>query len=83
MPTGKTQRAPAGQLQTLNDLAAYLNVSRRTIYRLDDRGLPVLRVGYVLRFDLPTVLKWITKFTEEDKRLTWHDELDERVTPGV
>ena len=52
-------RAPAGQLLTINDVVARLKVSRRSVYRLVDSGLPVLRVGYVLRFSFPEVMRWI------------------------
>lgn len=65
---------PRARLCDLNEVAAYLHVSRRTIYRLIDRGLPTLRVGYVLRFDLAVVLAWIQDFTDRGDQLHWTDE---------
>ena len=49
-------RAPAGQLLTIRDVATRLQVSQRTVYRLVDRGLPTIRVGYVMRFSWPAVM---------------------------
>lgn len=54
-------RAPAGQLLTLRDVATRLQVSVRTVYRLVDSGLPVVRVGYVLRFSWPAVMAYIDR----------------------
>lgn len=65
---------PKARLCDLNEVAAYLHVSRTTIYRLLDRGLPALRVGYVLRFDLATVLEWIQEFTNKGDQLHWTDD---------
>lgn len=44
------------------------------MYRLLDRGLPALRVGYVLRFDLTSVMEWIQAFTDRGDQLHWTDE---------
>lgn len=65
---------PKARLYDINELAAYLHVSRRTVYRLVDRGLPVLRVGFVLRFELPVVMAWIQAFTAAGDQLHWTDE---------
>lgn len=65
---------PKARLCDLNEVAAYLHVSRTTMYRLLDRGLPALRVGYVLRFDLAVVLEWIQQFTDRGDQLHWTDE---------
>jgi excisionase family DNA binding protein len=65
---------PRARLCDLNEIAAYLHVSRRTIYRLLDRGLPCLRVGYVLRFDLAVVLAWIQDFTDRGDQLHWSED---------
>lgn len=65
---------PRARLCDLREVAAYLHVSQRTVYRLLDRGLPALRVGYVLRFDLAVVLAWVQDFTDSGDRLHWSDE---------
>lgn len=65
---------PKARLCDLNEVAAYLHVSRTTMYRLLDRGLPALRVGYVLRFDLAVVLEWIQAFTDRGDQLHWTDD---------
>lgn len=74
----KPRGRPKARLCSINELAEYLNVSRRTIYRLlDSKGLPHLRVGYVLRFDLPEVLTWLRDFTDRGDRLLWVDDYPE------
>lgn len=66
---------PKARLSTLTEIAEYLNVSRHTIYRLmASKGFPYLRIGYVLRFDLPTVLQWAADFTSSGDKLTWADD---------
>lgn len=65
---------PRTRLCDLNEVAAYLHVSRTTVYRLLDRGLPALRVGYVLRFDMTDVMTWITAFTDRGDQLHWSEE---------
>lgn len=58
---------PKTRLSTMDELAEYLQISRSTIYRLiDAQQLPHLRIGNVLRFDLPTVLKWAANSTGPD-----------------
>jgi excisionase family DNA binding protein len=74
------KKAPRGRpkvrLMDLNELAEYLHVSRRTIYRLIDRNLPHTRVGYVLRFDLARVLAWLQDFTDRGDQLHWSEDYD-------
>lgn len=67
---------PRIRLCDLNEVAAYLHVSRTTIYRLLDRGLPSFRVGYVLRFDMTDVMTWIQEFTEAGDRLHWSEDYE-------
>lgn len=63
---------------SINEVAEYLHVSRQTIYRLiEHKKLPHVRIGYVLRFDLPTVLDWAKGFTESGDKLTWLDDYPE------
>lgn len=58
-PVPRPRGRPKTRLSTIDEIADYLYVSRSTIYRLiDSQQLPCLRVGHVLRFDLPAVLRW-------------------------
>lgn len=65
---------PRARLCDLNEVAAYLHVSRTTVYRLLDRGLPALRVGYVLRFNMQNVMTWVERFTAAGDQLHWTDD---------
>lgn len=68
---------PKSRLVDLNEVARYLHVSRATIYRLIDKGLPCLRVGWVIRFDLSLVLSWLAEYTRQGRRAHWTDEYPE------
>lgn len=74
MTKARPRGRPKSRLSSLAEVAEYLHVSQRTVYRLLDRGLPCIRVGYVLRFDLATVLEWLLAFTAAGDRLHWTDE---------
>jgi excisionase family DNA binding protein len=43
----------------VNELTEVLNVSRAQIYKLINKGLPVIKVGYNTRFDVNDVMQWI------------------------
>lgn len=50
----------APRLLTTDEVAAYLHVSRATIYRLvDSKRIPVIRIGGVLRFLRVQVDAWV------------------------
>lgn len=49
------------KLLTVKELAGYLGVSIRQIYRLIDNGMPSLRVGKYHRFNKVEVDNWIKK----------------------
>lgn len=71
----KQRGRPKARLLSINEVAEYLHVSRQTIYRLiEAKGLPHVRIGYVLRFDLPTILQWAQDFTSSGDKLTWQDD---------
>ena len=45
---------------TPNELAAYLSVSRRTIYGwVSERKVPFIKLNGILRFDIVEISKWI------------------------
>jgi excisionase family DNA binding protein len=59
------------KLLTINELAEYLNISRRTVYRiLDHQNLPAYRIGKHLRFKRDDIDQWIVdqKILETPKR---------------
>jgi excisionase family DNA binding protein len=47
------------QLVKVQTVCETLQVSRATLYRLIDKGLPVVKVGRSTRFDMKKVQKWI------------------------
>ena len=59
--------AKADQAMTVRDVAAYLNVDEKTIYRLAQRGdLPGFKVAGAWRFQSKDLQRWI----EQRKRLS-------------
>ncbi|HYX86875.1 MAG TPA: helix-turn-helix domain-containing protein [Gaiellales bacterium] len=49
----------ASRLLTTADLAATLQCHEETVYRHVARGMPHLRLGPKLRFDLDEVIEWM------------------------
>lgn len=54
-------------LFTEHELSKFLKVSSVTLYRLRLSGMPFLRVGGQLRYDLDAVLEWLQFEKEEVK----------------
>lgn len=53
-----TEASPT--VMTVGDLAAYLQVSKKTVYTLANAGdIPVLKIGNDWRFYRPLVDKWL------------------------
>ncbi|HVZ33927.1 MAG TPA: helix-turn-helix domain-containing protein [Polyangiaceae bacterium] len=53
---------PRLELVTVDDAAKLLNISRRAVYNLADRGIvPHVRLGRTLRFDRVTLEAWIRR----------------------
>ena len=46
-------------LMTKFTLAHYFDVSERTIERWEDRGMPVIIIGKVHRYDYSKVMEWV------------------------
>lgn len=44
---------------TIEDVSEMLQVTRTTIYNLQKRGLPFIKIGKTLRFDREDVVCWI------------------------
>lgn len=54
-----------GQIFTLDELAAYLKVGKRTVYRLAAaKKIPAFKVGGTWRFRRQEIDQWITEQTE-------------------
>jgi excisionase family DNA binding protein len=54
--------AAPSPLMTVNELARYLKVSHRTIYRLLRSGhLPILKISDGLHFDRNEINRWIAE----------------------
>lgn len=49
------------KLLTVKEVARYLGVSIRQVYRLIDSGMPSLRVGKYHRFNKDDIDKWTKK----------------------
>jgi excisionase family DNA binding protein len=47
------------QLLTSKELANKLNITRRTLYKLINKGLPHIRVNGGYRFDEGEVIQWL------------------------
>lgn len=65
----------AGNVLTIKELAAYLKISRSTLYKLAQEGkVPARKVGRHWRFHRETIDRWLgehaSKFTssEEEKK---------------
>lgn len=43
----------------VKEVLTVLGISRATLYRLIDKGLPVVKVGGSTRFDVEKVYEWI------------------------
>ena len=49
------------KLITIKELITVLNISRGTIYRLCEMGMPHYRVGQGYRFDVDDVKRWLAE----------------------
>ena len=59
MPSGEGER---GELMTLQEVAVYLRVTDKTIYRLLKQGsIPATKVGHQWRFDKASIDEWLQR----------------------
>lgn len=55
-----------GQIMTIREVASYLKVHERTVYRLASKGeLPAFKVANVWRFRLQDIDYWISQQTDK------------------
>jgi excisionase family DNA binding protein len=71
--SSKPMKDEAGEIFTLDEVAAYLKVGKRTVYRLAAaRKIPAFKVGGTWRFRRQEIDHWITKQTEKAQQ--GHDD---------
>lgn len=59
------------QLMTIEEVAAYMRVSRFTVYRLaKDRSMPATRIGRQWRFQKEEIDRWMRDQYQKDRRQT-------------
>ena len=69
------------ELMTVEELSRYLRVTKRTIYRLIDKGaVPAVKVGRKWRFDREAVDNWLHAEKEEGKLRILVVDDDELIT---
>lgn len=51
----------------VRELQEMLGISRQTIYRWIDKGLPVIKVGGLVRFDAKDIKEWMDQNREVKK----------------
>jgi hypothetical protein len=59
MSEGNARSLPAAELDDYEQFAARIGVSKRSIYRLVDNGLPVIEIGRLRRIDPIIGMAWI------------------------
>lgn len=55
------------KLMTTKDLMEYLQVSQRTVYNFRDAGMPIIKIGSIIRYKKDEVDKWMAEKNEEVK----------------
>ena len=56
------------ELMTVEELANYLRVTKKTIYRLLEQGnIPAMKVGRQFRFNKASIDKWMQRNSRESK----------------
>lgn len=62
--TGRDVNQELPQVMTVEELARYLRVSKRTVYSMAQAGtLPAAKVGDRWRFYRPEIERWLTKLS--------------------
>jgi len=62
---------PRTRLQNVNEIAAYLSISRTTLYTLMDEGMPFHRVGFYRRFERAAVMRWLSERQKRREAEGW------------
>lgn len=57
------------QIMDVKQVAAYLKVATKTIYRMAPRGeIPAARIGKTYRFYLPDIVRWLQSGGNNENR---------------
>nr|WP_240794449.1 helix-turn-helix domain-containing protein [Azoarcus sp. DD4] len=68
-PGGEAMKDEPGQILTLDEVAAYLKVGKRTVYRLAAaKKIPAFKVGGIWRFSRADIDGWIKQQSSGDQQ---------------
>lgn len=54
------------QMYTTKDLEEFFQVSRYTLINWREKGLPYVKIGNTIRYDLDDVKKWVSDQNKEE-----------------
>ena len=58
-----------GRLLGIEKVAAYLGISQSTLYAwINQRKIPYIKVGRLVKFDVGEIENWLKKHTIEERR---------------
>jgi excisionase family DNA binding protein len=67
LPGEEAMKDDAAEIYTLDEVAAYLKVGKRTVYRLAAaKKIPAFKVGGIWRFSRQEIDRWIKRQTNDD-----------------
>jgi excisionase family DNA binding protein len=67
LPGEEAMKDDAAEIFTLDEVAAYLKVGKRTVYRLAAaKKIPAFKVGGTWRFSRQEIDQWIKRQTNDD-----------------
>lgn len=67
MNTAAKEIKPTQQLLTRKLLSIKLSISKKHISNLEKKGLPVIWVGSVPRYDYESVIKWLSEYKKNQQ----------------
>lgn len=62
----KGEHMNMNRLLNNKEIAEFLGVSLATIYRLREKGLPVIKIADSARYDVEEVMKWVREQNEKE-----------------
>lgn len=74
LPGEEAMKNEPGQIFTLDEVAAYLKVGKRTVYRLAAaKKIPAFKVGGTWRFSRAEIDGWIKQQSSETRDMVWEN----------
>jgi excisionase family DNA binding protein len=68
VPGEEAMKDDTGEIFTLDEVAAYLKVGKRTVYRLAAaKKIPAFKVGGTWRFSRQEIDQWIKRQTNDER----------------